>query len=312
ELGAGITLVSETMAKEKRGYGTMIIVTFGAMGAVFAALVGSNGKAMAEGLASLTGYPFQNWQVVYIVGGLLGLGLLFLRAGTLESGMFKQMKSSENVKKGDFLMLFRSGNNLLKYLYCILIGLPIWFIIGVLVSLSQDTFAPALGLVDSAGKATITNGSAVMFSYLGLSFGDLLSGLLSQFMRSRRKVVMIFVGMSTLLMVLFLFFSNGISPNTYYLMCFLLGTATGYWAIFVTIASEQFGTNIRSTVTTTVPNFVRGAVVPITLSFAALAKSVGSVWSAVIVGGVCMGLAFFAILMVKETFSKDLNYFEVD
>lgn len=313
ELGAGITLVSETMAKEKRGYGTMIIVTFGAMGAVFAALVGSNGQAMARGLTELTGYAFQNWQVVYIVGGLLGLGLLFLRAGTLESGMFKDMKSSDKVKKGDFLMLFRSRANLLKYLYCIMIGLPIWFIIGVLVSLSQDTFAPALGLVDAAGKATITNGSAVMFSYLGLSFGDLMSGLLSQFMRSRRKVVMIFIGMSTLLMVLFLFISNGISPNMYYFMCFLLGTATGYWAIFVTIASEQFGTNIRSTVTTTVPNFVRGAVVPITLSFAALAKWLdSSIWSALIVGGVCMGLALFAILMVKETFSKDLNYFEVD
>ncbi|MFN8397861.1 MAG: MFS transporter, partial [Bacteroidia bacterium] len=312
ELGAGITLVSETMHKEKRGWGTMVIVTFGAMGAVLAAIVGSKGQAMAEGLTDLTGYAFQNWQVVYIVGGVLGLALLLLRAGTLESGMFKEMKGSDNVKKGDFFMLFRNGQTLLKYIYCILIGLPIWYMIGVLVALSQEVFAKELGLVGADGKALINTGSAVMYSYLGLSAGDLLSGVLSQVLRSRRKVVMIFLGLSFLLMIAYLFLSNGISPSMYYFLCFLVGAATGYWAIFVTIASEQFGTNIRSTVTTTVPNFVRGSVVPITLSFTALSHSVGTLWSAFIVGGVCMGLAFFAVSRVKETFSKDLNYFEAE
>ncbi|MFM2376831.1 MAG: hypothetical protein RLZZ165_1928 [Bacteroidota bacterium] len=312
ELGAGITLVSETMAKEKRGWGTMVIVAFGAMGAVLAAGVGSKGHAMAEGLTGLFGYEFQNWQVVYIVGGVLGLGLLFLRAGTLESGMFKSMKTTEGVKKGDFLMLFRSGRTFLRYLYCIMIGLPIWFMIGVLVSLSQDVFAPAFGLVDGDGRVLISNGSAVMFAYLGLSFGDILSGILSQVMKSRKKVVVLFLGMSTLLMLIFLFFSEGIRPDLYYFMCFVVGAAAGYWAIFVTIASEQFGTNIRSTVTTTVPNFVRGGVAPITLSFAALSKSIGPIWSAFTVGTTCLALALFAVLMVKETFSKDLDYFEID
>lgn len=312
ELGAGITLVSETMHKEKRGWGTMVIVTFGAMGAVLAAIVGSKGKEMAALLTDLTGYAFQNWQVVYIVGGVLGLALLLLRAGTLESGMFKEMKGSGDVKKGDFFMLFRNGRTLLKYLYCILIGLPIWYMIGVLVALSQEVFAKELGLVDADGKALISTGSAVMYSYLGLSAGDLLSGVLSQVMRSRRRVVMIFLGMSFLLMVVYLFFSGGISPSMYYFLCFLVGAATGYWAIFVTIASEQFGTNIRSTVTTTVPNFVRGSVVPITLSFTALSHSVGTLWSAFIVGSICMGLALFAVWQVKETFSKDLNYFEAE
>jgi MFS transporter, putative metabolite:H+ symporter len=311
ELGAGITLVSETMAKEKRGWGTMIIVTVGALGAVFAALVGSQGHVLTEKLVE-AGIVLQNWQVVYIVGGILGLGLLFLRAGTLESGMFKEMKSSSEVKKGNFLMLFRDGRTLLKYINCILIGLPIWYMIGVLISLSQDVFAKELGLVDAEGKVLISNGSAVMFSYMGLSVGDLFSGVLSQVLKSRRKVVLLFLLMSSMLMVTFLFFSYGVSPNTYYLLCFLVGAATGYWAIFVTIASEQFGTNIRSTVTTTVPNFVRGSVVPITLSFTALAKSVGNTWSAFIVGAVCIGLALFAVLMVKETFSKDLNYFEAE
>jgi putative MFS transporter len=308
ELGAGITLVSETMSKETRGYGTMVIVTFGALGAVLAALVGGNGKAIAAFL-SRTGYEFQNWQVVYIIGGVLGLMLLLLRAGTLESGMFKQMKTSE-VRRGDFFMLFRSGKNLLKYLACILIGLPIWYVIGVLVALSGDVFSVELGLVGSDGKSLISNGSAVMYSYLGLSPGDLLSGLLSQILRSRKKVVVIFITMSTTLTVWFLFFSHGISPGMYYLMCFLLGTSTGYWAIFVTIASEQFGTNIRSTVTTTVPNFVRGAVVPITMGFSALAGSLGNIQGAAIVGVVCMALALVAVLSVKETFAKDLDYFE--
>ncbi len=311
ELGAGITLVSETMSKEKRGYGTMVIVTFGALGAVLAALVGGNGKAIADFMTGLSGYSFQNWQIVYIIGGVLGLMLLLLRAGTLESGMFKDMKTA-TVKRGDFLMLFRSGKNLVKYIACILIGLPIWYMIGVLVALSGDVFSIELGLVGPDGKSLISNGSAVMFSYLGLSAGDLLSGLLSQVLKSRKKVVIFFICLSTLLMVWFLFFSQGISPSMYYVMCFLIGTSTGFWAIFVTIASEQFGTNIRSTVTTTVPNFVRGAVVPITLGFSALAPSLGNIGSAALVGAICMGLAMVAILSVKETFGKDLDYFEID
>lgn len=319
ELGAGITLVSETMSKEKRGWGTMVIVTFGALGAVLAALVGSKGHYVAELLTHVTGYAFQNWQVVYIIGGVLGLLLLLMRAGTLESGMFKGMKESA-VRRGNFLMLFTDGRTLLKYLACILIGLPIWYMIGVLVSLSQDVFSLELGLAGPDGKSLVSNGSAVMYCYLGLSVGDFLSGLLSQLLRSRKQVVLLFIGMSTALMVWFLFFSQGISPGMYYLMCFLIGTSTGYWAIFVTIASEQFGTNIRSTVTTTVPNFVRGAVVPITLGFSALSGSLAggtpaagdgsNVTAAAVVGAVCMLLALVATLSVKETFGKDLNYFE--
>lgn len=313
ELGAGITLVSETMSKEKRGYGTMVIVTFGALGAVLAAVVGGSGGAIAQLLTTVSGYTFQNWQVVYIIGGVLGLALLLLRAGTLESGMFKEMKSAE-VKRGDFLLLFRSGKNILKYLNCILIGLPIWFMVGVLVSLSQDTFSIELGLVGPDGKSLISNGTCIMWAYLGLSVGDLLSGFLSQVLRSRKKVVLIFLGMSSVLVIWFLFFSYGISPEMYYVMCFLIGAATGFWAIFVSIASEQFGTNIRSTVTTTVPNFVRGAVVPITLSYSALSADhlLGKIGAAALVGGICLALSLIAILSVKETFGKDLDYFEID
>jgi putative MFS transporter len=303
ELGAGITLVSETMDKEKRGYGTMVIVTFGALGAVLAALVGSKGQFVAGLIASMTGYTLQNWQVVYLIGGFIGLLLLLLRVGTFESGMFKNMKEKE-VRKGDFIALFKNKDALLKYFYCILIGLPVWFMIGVPVSLSQDVFAKEFGIEG------VVNGTAVMFAYLGLSAGDLASGILSQQLRSRKKVVYLYLVFSLMLMLYFLFFMNGISLEKYYLVCFLVGFASGYWAIFVSIAAEQFGTNIRSTVTNTVPNFVRGAVLPITMGFTALGNSFGNIYAALIVGIICLLLAAWATFKVKETFAKDLNYFE--
>lgn len=289
ELGAGITLVAENMPKEKRGYGTMVIVTFGALGAVVAGLVGKS----------------FGWQTTYIVGGGLGLLLLLLRAGAYESGMYQNLLHHSHIKRGNLLSLFKKSSLFLKYLSCILIGLPIWYAIGVLVNLSPR-FAEANGLQDGINVA-----DSVMFAYLGLSVGDLASGLLSQFMKSRKKVVFIYLGLSLILMLVYLF-NQSVSVSYYKWMCFGLGFATGYWALFVTIASEQFGTNIRSTVTNTVPNFVRGAVVPITLSFAYLSKSFGVVSAALWVGLVCLILAFAATLYIKDSFSKDLNYFEID
>jgi hypothetical protein len=251
----------------------------------------------------MTGYTLQNWQVVYLIGGFIGLLLLLLRVGTFESGMFKNMKEKE-VRKGDFIALFKNKDALLKYFYCILIGLPVWFMIGVPVSLSQDVFAKEFGIEG------VVNGTAVMFAYLGLSAGDLASGILSQQLRSRKKVVYLYLVFSLMLMLYFLFFMNGISLEKYYLVCFLVGFASGYWAIFVSIAAEQFGTNIRSTVTNTVPNFVRGAVLPITMGFTALGNSFGNIYAALIVGIICLLLAAWATFKVKETFAKDLNYFE--
>ncbi len=287
ELGAGITLVSETMEKEKRGYGTMIIVTFGALGAVVASAVGQS----------------FGWQTTYIVGGCMGLALLLLRAGAYESGMYQSLKTQTGIKRGNFFILFTKKKNVLKYLACIAIGLPIWYVIGVLINLS-NRFGKEFGM-------DISVADSVMFAYLGLSAGDLLSGLLSQVMKSRRKVVFLNIILLFLFTLVYLF-NPFVSIAYYKLICFLLGAATGYWALFVTIASEQFGTNIRSTVTNTVPNFVRGAVVPITLGFKALSSSMGIVNAALVVGGICCALAFAATWYVKESFSKDLNYFELD
>lgn len=303
ELGAGITLVVETMHKEFRGYGTMIIVTFGALGAVFASIVGKEGALFAGWFNDLTGGSFAGWQMAYIVGGVLGLLLLFLRVGTIESGMYKQLETDQHVSRGDFKIIFGKRENLLKYINCIMIGLPIWYIIGVLIALS-------LGITRETGIENVVTGTAIMYAYIGLSVGDLLSGLLSQYFRSRKKVVIGYLISSAVLILIYLFPVSK-SLTWFYFLCFLLGCATGYWALFVTIASEQFGTNIRSTVTNTVPNFVRGAVVPITLLYKALEPVFHSrVYSALTVGTLCIILAFYAILSVKETFSKDLNYIE--
>ena len=214
ELGAGITLVSEMMSKEKRGYGTMIIVTFGALGAVVASLVGSEGEVIGNLIFSLTGAQLANWQVTYIVGGMLGVFLLLLRVGTIESSFFEKMSENKNVSKGNLRIIFMNRANLIKYLHCIIIGIPIWYVVGLLVMNSKDNFAPLLGIDH------IENGTAVMYTYIGLSFGDLISGLLSQLLRSRKKVVAIYLIFTLVLVTSFLFFMEGISAEAYYFVCF--------------------------------------------------------------------------------------------
>ena len=292
ELGAAITLVAEIMSKEHRGYGTMLIVSVGALGAVAAFYITSH----------------VDWRVSYYIGGGLGLALLLLRFGTFESTMFDSVKE-EKVSRGNFLSLFTNRERFLKYLYCILIGVPVWYCIGVLMKFSER-FAGEWGIDVSGDKGIQIRRTAIMLSYIGLCVGDLLSGYLSQVFRSRKKILMGYL-MGTVVLACVYLFMRSESLVLFNLMCFLLGCATGYWALFVTIASEQFGTNIRATATTTVPNFVRGFVVPLTLSFAGLSSSVGNIQSALIVGAVSIGLAMIATLSIKETFGKDLNFVEL-
>jgi MFS transporter, putative metabolite:H+ symporter len=286
ELGAAITLVSEVMTKETRGYGTAIVATIGVSGAIAAAIVGD----------------LFSWQTAYIIGGVLGLILLIMRIKMYESGMFKSLQSA-NVGRGKFLALFTSKDRFLRYAYCILIGLPIWYVVGVLV-----TFSPEFGKVIGV-KEPIVAGKSIMFTYLGLIFGDFASGFLSQIMKSRKKVIGIFISFTSVFILVYLFI-NGLSLTFFYTLCVLLGFSIGYWAVFVTTASEQFGTNLRSTVTTSVPNFIRGSVVPITLAFEALRHSLGMINSALIVGIICIGIALLALYHLKETYGTDLNFFE--
>lgn len=287
ELGAGITLVLESMDKETRGYGTMIIVTLGALGAVVAGVVG---KA--------------DWQMAYVIGGVMGLLILFLRVSSLESGMFKNMKNKA-VKQGNLLLLLSNKDRLIRYLSCIVIGLPVWYVIGILINLSER-FTYDMGIEKGATSVA----DSVMFAYLGLSVGDLFSGLFSQWFKNRKKVIYGYL-LANLVLVLIYLFSRNVSPSYFYGLCFLLGAATGYWALFVTIAAEQFGTNLRSTVANTVPNFVRGAVVLITSSFVFFENLfMDRVIAALIVGICCLLLAAIGTSRVHETFGKDLDYLE--
>ncbi len=286
ELGAGITLVSEVMPKELRGYGTCIVSLVGVLGAVAAALIGD----------------LFNWRISYFIGGFLGIGLLLLRIKATESGMFESIKTHA-VKRGSFMLIFKSGSNLLKYLNCILIGIPLWFVVGILITFSPE-FGKALGMAEAPSA-----GRAIMYAYIGISLGSLLSGALSQWLASRKKATGIFMGLNVFFIAIYLFNPHP-TEAIFYTTCLALGIASGYWALFVTIAAEQFGTNIRATVATTVPNFVRGAVVPVTLTFQFLKGNLGIINSAAIIGTCCVLIAFIALAALEETHAKNLNYIE--
>lgn len=286
ELGAGITLVSEIMSKESRGYGTTIVASVGILGAVVAAFVG---KAF-------------DWRTSYIIGGSLGMLLLFLRISLYESGMFSQLKE-EDVSKGNFFMLFSNKERTLKYLNCILIGLPIWYVIGLLV-----TFSPEIGKELGMSDAPIA-GESIKYAYIGLALGDLSSGFLSQYFKSRKKILLAFL-ILTIISIGFYFTLASSSLFAFYTICSLLGFSIGYWAIFITVASENFGTNIRATVTTSVPNFVRGSVVPLVLIFENTRVYLGIQNSLITIGFFTIIIAFIALHNLEETFGKDLNFLE--
>ena len=286
ELGAGITLVSEVMGRESRGYGTTVVAAVGVLGAVVAALVGD----------------MFSWRVAYFVGGGLGLGLLLLRVGLYESGMFEGAKAKD-VARGDFFSLFAKAERLRKYLAVVLVGVPIWYVIAILIGLSPE-LAKAMGM-----NPPPQSGRAVMFAYIGLSIGDFASGFLSQLLRSRKKVIALFLGLTVLGMAAY-FTVATTSLVVFYSCCLFLGVAVGYWAVFVTVASEQFGTNIRATATTTAPNFVRGAVVLLTSGFQALKGPLGVQASALVVGAVALTIGVVSLLSLEETFGKDLDFTE--
>lgn len=287
ELGAGITLVSEVMSKESRGWGTTIVATVGLLGAVVAALIANK----------------FDWRISYFIGGGMGLVLLILRFGVYESGMYKNI-NEKNVTKGNFIQLFTDKERFYKFSKCILIGLPTWFVIGVLVTFS-DKFAEALGM-----KEQINPGTSIMFAYIGIVIGDFVSGLLSQILKSRKKVILLFIFLNVIFIFLYLFV-NGYSVVYFYFLCSMLGFSNGYWAVFVTNASEQFGTNFRATVTTSTPNIIRGTTVPLTLSFQFLSQYQGIIYAALIVAIIDLTIAFIAAYRTQETFGKDLDYVEV-
>jgi len=288
ELGAGITLVAEVLPRKIRGYGTTLVATMGVLGAV-----------LAYFMADLF-----DWRTSYFIGGGLGLLLLVLRMKVFESGIFVKIKD-KNIERGNVLMLFNNKKRFLKYLKCILIGLPIWFVVGILITFSPE-FGKALGITEP-----VNAGKAVMFAFSGQVLGDLASGFLSQYFQSRKKIILTFMLISSLMAAVYLLFPTK-DIVVFYAICALLGFANGYWTLFVTVAAEMFGTNLRATVATSVPNFVRGSVIPLTALFLQFKGSWGIIYAAAAVGLLSFVIAVIALRYLDETFHKDLNYVEED
>ncbi len=287
ELGAGITLVAEILPKEIRGYGTSLVASVGLLGAVLAYFI-------ADMFA---------WRNAYFIGGGLGLLLLLMRVSVIESGIFSSIKEKETVSRGNFFKLFSSGPQFLKYLRCILIGLPVWFVAGILMTFSPE-FGKALGLSEP-----IVAGKAVMWEYIGLAIGDLSSGIFSQYLNSRKKVLGLFLLLTASLVVVYLYVPFH-SATVFYAICVGLGFGVGYWALFVTIAAEQFGTNLRATVATTVPNFVRGSINIMTPLFLLFKDQLGIINGAFLLGTLTIVIAYLGLWRMEETFGKDLDFLE--
>ncbi|HEX6191196.1 MAG TPA: MFS transporter [Chitinophagaceae bacterium] len=286
ELGAGITLVSELLSKEKRGIGTSLVAGIGLTGCVVAYFISRE----------------ISWRNCYFLGGALGLALLFLRVGVLESGMFKSIKDRK-ISRGNFFMFFSNATRFKTYLLCILIGLPTWFVIGILVNLSNK-FAAEMNVTGA-----VESGRAVMLAYVGIALGDIAIGLLSQWLKSRKKALFIFYGLTILSLIVFFNLQEGTASQVY-LVCFALGFSTGFWAIFVTIAAESFGTNLRATAATTIPNMVRGALPLITILFKAFQPQYTFMQAAIYTGAIVMFISIIAAIFIKETFGRDLDYLE--
>lgn len=286
ELGAGITLISEIMPKRVRGFGTTIVATIGILGAVFGAFMGE----------------IFSWRTAYIIGGVMGFMILLLRVGVTESGMFHRVKDTA-IARGNFLMLFATRERLLKFVSCIVIGVPIWYVVSIFLTFAPE-FGKAFGMTDLP-----TGGDAVMYGYIGISAGDLSSGLVSQWLQSRRRAILLFLGITVVGVATHLIYPHT-STFSFYATCLFMGFGVGYWAMFVQVAAEQFGTNIRSTVTTSVPNFVRGAVIPLTASFQWGVSRFGTIESSIVVGIVAFAITLLGLWYLAESFHKDLDYHE--
>ena len=292
ELGAGITLVSELLPKNKRGIGTSLVAGIGLFGAVFAYFT-----------FQFTG---EDWRLCYKIGGGLGVVLLLLRISVAESGMFKEVKTQAHIQRGNFLMFFNNGERFRKYILAILIGLPTWYVIGILVNLS-NRFAG-----EFYGVNHIKSGKAIMYAYAAIAVGDIAVGLVSQYFKSRKKALYLFYFFS-IVSGIFFFSGNIHNDATMYAACAALGFSTGFWAIFVTMGAEQFGTNLRATAATTIPNMVRGALPLINMLFKDVFQDswgMPIIKSAVITGIIVMVISLVAAYFTKETFHKDLNYIE--
>ena len=287
ELGGGITLVAELLKKEQRGIGTSMVAGLGLTGAIVAFFISQN----------------YDWRICYFIGGGLGFLLLLMRVSVFESGMYKSMERS--VSRGNFLMFFNNGKRFKKYACSILLGLPTWYVIGILIAFSNK-FAKQFGMTDE-----INPGKATMYAYVAISVGDVLAGLLSQLLKSRKKALYIFYILTIAMIALYFMQTNSSTASSMYWIAAGLGFATGFWAIFVTMGAEQFGTNLRATAATTIPNMVRGSLPLMLLLFNGLQNYFSYTLSGLLTGIVVMIISIIATILTEETFHKELDYIEM-
>lgn len=284
EVGAAVTLISESALKHRRTLWTTLLTAFGLMGAIVAGLIGDS----------------WHWQVAYIVGGVMGLMLLFLRLYVAESSLFLASLVKDRGRLG---LLVRSRARFMRYAACVLVGVPIWYVVGILM-----TFSPELMKAEGM-QETVSAGKAILFCYIGLCVGDLVSGLISHIVGSRRKVIGFFMFMSMCMISIYLN-SSGLSLTQFYLICSLLGFTAGYWAVYITMVAESFGTNIRGTAVITVTNLMRGSVVLMTLGVQWFQNYLTLAQSAFVMAGIVLILASLSLVYLTETFGKDLDYRE--
>jgi MFS transporter, putative metabolite:H+ symporter len=287
ELGAGITLVSELLPAAKRGIGTSMVAGIGLLGAVAAFFV-------AQAV---------EWRTAYFIGGGMGLSLLILRLRVLDSGLFHQTASRSDVERGNFLQLFRTRERSLRYLRCILVGLPTWFVIGILVSFSKE-FATHLGITGE-----VDPGRGILYAYAAISLGDILIGFLSQALKSRKKALYVFYAITAHGMLRFFTAS---SVDQLYVACGIMGFGTGFWALFVTVGAESFGTNLRATAATTIPNMVRGSLNAISALFLWLTAQAGYLEGGMLTAVLVFAMTLWAAAGLTETFGRDLDFVEKD
>lgn len=299
ELGAALTLVSELVHPAKRGTATAIVAMLGVLGAVAAALVGDH----------------LDWRWAYAIGGLMGFALLALRLGVRESSLFANVSASGSSlasSRGRLRALFATRERAARYLKCILVGIPIWYAVPVLVTFAPEV-AAAVGV-----RERVSAGQAVLWFYACTSLGDVASGLLGQWWHSRRAAVAVFLTILTVAVALLLI-GVADSARGYLALVGLLGFGAGYWAVMITMAVEQFGTDLRATVGTSVPTFVRASGVLITSLFLTLrdlpdiSRMSGGhavAFSAAVTGVLCLVLAVWALATSHETFGRDLRFTE--
>ncbi len=288
ELGASITLVSEMLPKEKRGIAASIIASVGVFGAVTAFFV----------------YKlFGDWRLCFYIGGGMGLVLLLLRVSIFESGLYDEVKK-QNVERGSLMMLLGSKDRMLRYMKGVFIGLPVWYVIGILITFS-DEFGKRFGI------SNIDPGQAIMYQYIAIGIGDMSAGLLSNYLKSRKKALFIFYGICSLFIILF-FMQSGGSATTMYILIACLGFGSGFSILYITMSAEQFGTNLRATTAISIPNVVRGFLPLMILLFKGIRYLTHDNYllSAEITGAIVMGVAIISAYHTKESFGNDMNFIE--